>query len=196
MPMNCTLTYDDLTNDVDDTSGDANTAACIGPMYFIPQIQDGARIPALTSLARPAGLAVRAFTGYMDTDGQLRSESGGSVGVRVWANDPDWHLDRFTYLVRASFTDPLGRPIPFTQFAFDAPSEDRAVPLALELPRPGQKFSRGRPGIDITGVLLDGSGNLVFTRQDGVELTTDALVLDDSIANSNLFGAAYGMTFG
>lgn len=194
--MNFTVTYENLTNDVDSPGGDTAAVACIGPMYFIPSIQDGGIIPALQHLPRAAGMSVRAFTAYMDIDGRLRAEAGGELGVRLWANDPDWQLERFAYQVRADLTDPLGRPIPFTPFQFDAPKEDRVVPLELEIPRPGQKFTRGRPAVDISSFRLTGDKMMVLTREDGYEMTTDALIFDDSIANSNTFGLSYAMTFG
>jgi len=187
--LNFTLEYDDLVNDVDDTAGDVGTTPGVGPMYFTTLFPRGARIPVADFSPRPSGIGLRTFTGYLDTDGRLKNEAGGTAGLRLWANDPDFNLDRFQYRVSAELTDQLGRPVDFHGFNFDAPSEDVIRYLTDEMPKPGQKFGRGRPGFGI-GELDVVDGELVITREDGVEL--DPIIVPES----NALSAAYTLTFG
>lgn len=190
MPVNFTLHYDDRANQVDDFLGDVAAEATVGPMYFEPTIIPGRRIPVPDYTPRPTGIAVRRFSGYMDTDGRLKTERGGTVGIRLWANDPSWNLPRFQYRVTANLTDALGKPVPFAPFYFDAPSADIVRNLADELPRPDQKFGRGRPGFSIESLELDDDGLLVATLEDGTELDPTPITVSAAAA------AAYAMTFG
>lgn len=175
MPINFTVNYDDRVNDADDTSGDVAAAVVTGPMYFIPSVLPGYRIPDLHSLTRPTGLAVRAFAGYLDTDGRLRTRQGGDVGVRLWANDPDWELPRLQYQVRAELTDQLGRPVPWAAFYFDAPGADVEINLVDYMPKPGQKFGRGPGAPRIRSGSFNDDGDLVLENADGT--TIDPITL-------------------
>ncbi len=170
MPINFTVTWDDLTNDVDDTTSDIGEAPVIGWMYFTTQIADGAVILAAGHTPRPAGFQPRTFSGYLDSDGQLKNKPGGSVGARLWANDPIFGLTRLQYYVTASLSDALGRAINFQPFAFDAPSTDSTVNLTQVMPLPGQDFSRGPNAYDMTGLSINGSNQFVFEREDGFTL--------------------------
>jgi hypothetical protein len=197
--LNFTVVYDDLVNNDADVSGDVDAVAVTGPVAFIPAIRTGARIPAPNNLPRPAGLALRTFPAFLDADGQLKTEPGGVVGVRLWANDPDWNLDRLQYLVRANLTDQLGNAVPWAPFAFDAPTEDVTIDLTNEMPQPGQKFSRGRAGYGFArdGVSIDGLGQLVFTREDGAELAVVPIPedLSGALAAASADALALGLTF-
>ena len=130
-----------------------------------------------------------------------------------WANDPDWDqgyayfreewletsLPRLQYRVRAELTDLLGRPVRWHALNFDAPTEDIEVDLTLELPVPGQKFGRGRPGFGLArdGVSVNGSGQMVLTREDGYNLDPVTIPeLSDTLLQSNAYAAAFARTFG
>lgn len=196
MALEFTVTYDELTNEPVNTTA-APPIPATGWVTFETSILPGMRIAALTNLPRPAGMEIRTFKGFLDTDGQLKSEPGGTVGVRLWANDPDWRLDRLQYRVRATLTDYLGREVPWVDFYFDAPKEDVVRNLALEIPRPGQKFGRGRPGLGLTGASVNGQGQLLLSREDDKLLAAvDVPELSETLAETNAAAIAYGMTFG
>lgn len=199
MPLNFTVVYDDRINDIEDSSGDVAATVAMGPVYFIPSITPGHRIPDLEYLPRPAGLAIRAFPAYLDTDGRLKTKAGGDTGVRLWANDPAWRLPRLQYQVRAELTDLQGRPVEWAPFSFDAPHEDIEVDLAREMPRPGQKFGRGRPGFGLApgAVQIDTEGNLVLVREDGIELGgVEIPDLSDALDVAQAESISYVLTFG
>ena len=199
MPMCFTLVYSDRINDVDDVTGDTAAQVVTGPVYIEPCLLPGQRIPDPDYPSRPTGLALRTFTGYLDTDGLLKTEPGGEEGLRVWANDPNWNLPRLQYRVRAELTDLLGRPVRWHALNFDAPTEDIEVDLTLELPVPGQKFGRGRPGFGLArdGVSVNGSGQMVLTREDGYNLDPVTIPeLSDTLLQSNAYAAAFARTFG
>lgn len=199
MPLCFTLVYSDRINDVDDVTGDTAAQVVTGPVYIEPCLLPGQRIPDPDYPSRPTGLALRTFTGYLDTDGLLKTEPGGEEGLRVWANDPNWNLPRLQYRVRAELTDLLGRPVRWHALNFDAPTEDIEVDLTLELPVPGQKFGRGRPGFGLArdGVSVNGSGQMVLTREDGYNLDPVTIPeLSDTLLQSNAYAAAFARTFG
>ena len=197
MALNFTLHYDDRINDLDDKVGDVAETVVTGPMYFVPSIRPGVRIPVLDGLPRPKGLAVQAFDGFLDTDGRLKNKQGGELGVRLWANDPAWNLPRFQYRVSAELTDLFGRPVPWRDFYFDAPTADIVRNLADELPRPAQKFGRGRPGFGLDRTDVDGLGRLVLTREDDVTVgTVEMPALSDTLARSNAAAISHTVTFG
>ncbi len=200
MPLSFTLVYSDRVNDVDDTSGDIDAQVVTGPLYFTPRLLPGQRIPDPEYPTRPTGLALRTFTGFLDTDGVLKAEPGGQEGVRLWANDPNWNLPRLAYQVRAELTDLLGRPVRWHGVDFDAPTEDITVDLTLELPLPGQKFGRGRPGFGLSkdsGIDISETNQLVFIREDGYELGAVTVPeLSDTLDDTQAETIAYVMTFG
>ena len=200
MPLNFTVTYSDRINDTEDTSGDIAATVVTGPMYFEPCLLPGQRIPDPDYPSRPTGLAMRTFTGFLDTDGILKTEAGGEAGVRLWANDPAWGIERLQYRVRGDLTDLAGNPVRWQSFNFDAPTEDIVRDLTLEIPLPGQKFGRGRPGFGLakdTGVDINGDGQLVFVREDGYELGAVTVPeLSDTLDEAQGETIAYVMTFG
>ena len=200
MPLSFTVTYSDRINDTEDVSGDVAAAVVTGPVYFEPCLLPGQRIPDPDYPSRPTGLAMRTFTGFLDTDGLLKTEAGGEEGVRLWANDPAWSVDRLQYRVRADLTDLAGNPVRWQSFSFDAPAEDVEVLLTLELPLPGQKFGRGRPGFGLQhggGVDINESGQLVLLREDGQEVGAVTVPeLSDTLDEAQGETIAYVMTFG
>ncbi|MGQ9348958.1 hypothetical protein [Mycolicibacterium gilvum] len=190
MPLNFTLHYDDRVNSVTDFTGDVQAVNTIGPIYFEPTILPGYRIPVQDYSPRPTGVGIQQFSGFLDSDGRLKKERGGEVGLRLWANDPAWKLPQFQYRVTADLTDPLGNKVDWQPFYFDAPKADVVRYLTQEMPRPGQKFGRGRHGFTIDSIEVDDDGFFVATREDNVDLDPVP------IAVSPIASAAYAMTFG
>ena len=166
MPLSFRLFYDDRVNDTEDTEGEVAAVAVSGPVYFEPALLPGQRIPDPEYPSRPTGLAMRTFSGFLDTDGQLKVEPGGELGVSLWANDPAWNLPRLQYRVRAELTDLYGKPVRWHSFSFDAPATTADRNLVQYMPLPGQKFGRG-PATHITGGQFDDDGNLVLNNDDG-----------------------------
>ena len=181
MPLNFTVTYSDRINDTEDVSGDVSAAIVTGPMFFEPRLLPGQRIPDPDYPSRPTGLALRTFTGYLDTDGLLKTEPGGEEGLRVWANDPNWNLPRLQYRVRAELTDLYGKPVRWHSFSFDAPATTADRNLVQYMPLPGQKFGRGPGAYNITGGSFDEDGNLVLVNSDGSALQPIAPVDDGTL---------------
>lgn len=166
MPMCFTLHYDDRVNDVDDTAGDVAATPGIGWMYFDSVIRTGYRIPVPSYSPRPAGLGLRRFKGYLDTDGRLKTRPGGEVGIRLWANDPEYNLPRLQYKVSAELTDTLGNPLDFHPFYFDAPVADIEKNLVEYMPWPDQKYGRGPASRLVAGFFSD-DGDLILRNDDG-----------------------------
>lgn len=181
MPLSFRLFYDDRVNDVTDTVDEVAAVAVSGPVYFEPALLPGQRIPDPDFPSRPTGLAMRTFTGFLDTDGRLKSEAGGELGVSLWANDPAWGLARLQYRVRAELTDLYGKPVRWHSFSFDAPATTADRNLVQYMPLPGQKFGRGPGAYNITGGSFDEDGNLVLVNSDGSALQPIAPVDDGTL---------------
>jgi hypothetical protein len=107
MPVNFTLKGRGWTNDVDDASGDIGRTSVTGWFMFTPQLNRPVNSPDDTP--DPSNYWLRDFKGFMDSDGQLKNAPGGTVGVRLWANDPLFNLARLPYRIDAELTDPIGR---------------------------------------------------------------------------------------
>lgn len=168
MPLNFTLRHKERVNDVDDPTGDVQLVIGVGALLFTPTFTPGARIPYGVDI----GIATRGFPAYLDTDGELKSAAGETAGLRLWANDPDFNIDRFQYRVSApgGLTDFFGRPVPFQEFNFDAPSVDTTWYLKDLVPPPGQKFGRGRPAWPLVGGSV-AAGVLTLQNGDGSTLS-------------------------
>ena len=166
MPLSFTVTYSDRINDTLDVSGDVAATIVTGPMYFEPCLLPGQRIPDPDYPSRPTGLAMRTFTGFLDTDGILKTEAGGEEGVRLWANDPAWGIERLQYRVRADLTDLAGNPVRWQSFNFDAPGVDQVRDLTAVMPKPGQKFGRGPGAYDIVGGHFTEDGLVLVNADD------------------------------
>lgn len=166
MPLNFTLRYDHLISDIDDASGDITAIPAQGWMYFEPSVHAGSRIPVPSYTPRPSGVEPRRFKGYLDTDGRLKTGPGGSVDIRLWANDPAWGLIRYAYTVTAALTDLLGRTLAFDSFSFDAPTFDTVLNLVDVMPAPGQAFGRGPGAFRLSGGHFT-DGQLYFQNSDG-----------------------------
>lgn len=195
MPLNFTVEYSDRVNDADDIDGgDKLPVPGIGWLTMEPVFRAGTRLPAGDA---NTGFGVRTFAGYLDESGTLRNTKGGTQPMRVWGNDPVWGLDRLQYRVSASLTDGRGRPVPFLPFYVDAKKVDEVMYLAREMPKPGQKFGRGRSGFGVGAPDVNEFGQLVITREDGLPLgAVEVPELSETLAESNAIAAAYAMTFG
>lgn len=198
MTLNFTVQYSDRVNDADDTDGgDVAEVPGIGWLYMEPQFPAGTRLPAGDLEAGPTGYAIRTFRGYLDESGTLQYTKGGVGPMRVWGNDPAWGLDRLQYRVTAELTDGKGRHVPFQPFFVDAKKVDETMYLAREMPRPGQKYGRGRPGWGVGGMDINEFGQLVIQREDGAELGAVTVPeLSETLDESTAIAAAFSMTFG
>lgn len=188
MPINFTLQYKDRVTDTTDTAGDRAMTPGIGKLLAEPVLSQGVRLP----FGADMGYLPRAVEMYLDSDGELKPEPGGSVGVRLDANDPAFGLSRLQYRVSApeGLTDVNGVVVPWLPVHFDAPVDDRIVYLAKELPRPGQKFGRGRNGFTIESWGINEDGLLAATREDGTELDPVPILVSPALS------VAYALTFG
>ena len=141
--INFTVTYDQLTNESYPTAGDdVDAEALVGSVTFTPQFADAKPIIAPDYSPRPAGLRPRKFTGYIDSDGQLRAERGADeAGVRLWANDPVLELDSLIYKVEFDLTTPMGEKVRVDGGYFEAPSTDTTVSLTNVLDTTGTRIS-------------------------------------------------------
>lgn len=167
MPRQFTMLHRDQANDITDTSGDVGLTGVTGPLLFVPTFKPGSRLPTSDGTVCP-----REFPAYLDTDGRLKPARGGVDGIRLWANDPEFGIERFQYHVRApeGLTDLLGHPVPWLDFYFDAPGVDGVRYLNAYVPRPGQKFGRGPGAPGLSGGSFNDS-DLLLQNADGSTLT-------------------------
>ena len=137
--INFTLNYDAFTSgdDTTDSGIDVDIIPLIGTVTATPQFVDDRPALATGYSPRPAGFTIRAFSGYIDVDGQLKASVGGPVGMRLWANDPVFGLTRLVYRIDFDLTTPLGEPVKVQGGYFEAPSEDDIVNLAVVLESTG-----------------------------------------------------------
>lgn len=140
--INFTVEYDVLaaTQDSDDPGADADLLALIGEVDFTAQFSDLKAIQAPTYSPRPTGFKLLKFTGYLD-GGRLKSQRGGTVGVRLPANDPVFGLDRLVYKVDFRLTTPGGQPVRVESGYLEAPSTDITLNLSTELANTGSPAS-------------------------------------------------------
>lgn len=164
--INFTVNYDLFTSeaDGDDSGTDLDIAALVGTVTFTPVFSEPKAVLAPGYSPRPAGLVPRPVTGYLDSDGQLYNTSGGSVGVRLWANDPVLRLDALTYRVTFDVTTLLGEQVKVVGGYLPAPSSDVTVNLVNEL-QPASSF--GGPRLS-GGEFVDDT--VIFAHSDGTTL--------------------------
>lgn len=138
--INFTVTYDQLATQTDDsdTGADADIIALIGTVTFTPEMSDDGPLLAPGYSPRAAGFKLLPITGYVDSDGQLKSARAGTVGVRLPANDPVLQLTRLVYRVSFDLRTPLGEPVPIRGGYFEAPSTDTTVNLTNVLVPTGE----------------------------------------------------------
>lgn len=179
--INFTVNFDALASQPDsgDDGIDADIIPLIGDVTFTPQFSDDNFVLAADYSPRPAGFKPRAFTGYLDSDGQLKASRGGAVGVRLWANDPVFNLASLAYRVDWHLTTPIGEAVRIAPSYFLAPSSDTPINLADVL-SPTRSFG----GIPIIGGSI-GDGTVTFENSDGsfvqpIEIPNGALVFLDN----------------
>lgn len=166
--INFTVEFDAFASadDSSDAGLDADEKALTGMVAFTPVFTDERLALAPSASPRPAGFKFRTFTGYIDTDGRLKTGPSGTVGVRLWANDPMFGLERLVYRVDWNVRGPLGEPVRIDSGHFPAPSTDTTVNLATVLEQVGALGA-----FRLSGGSFNPAGDVVFTSADGSALS-------------------------
>lgn len=164
--LNFTVEYDLFAShdDSDDGGVDADVVPLVGAVTFSPVLSGGAVLAP--TYATPSGFKLLPFTGYLDSDGRLKSGPGGTTGVRLWANDPVFDLDVLAYQVEFNVRTVYGQPVVVEGGVFNAPETDSVVSLA-EVLVSGSSIFAGAPRI--TGGEFDG-GTVTFENSDGTSV--------------------------
>lgn len=163
--INFTVQFDVLSNreDGSDEGSDTDIVALTGPVTFTPLFADQRLVLADDLSPRAAGLKLRKQSGWIDTDGQLKTGPGGTVGVRLWANDPIFDLDRLVYQVDFDVRTPLGGTVRVDPGFFEAPATDTTVNLADVLETSASGVVAAPPIASGTFI----NGQLRFVNADG-----------------------------
>lgn len=167
--INFTAQFDVLASQSDwvDVGVDADVVPLVGEVQFTPLLADDALALAPNHFPRPAGLKFRPSFGYVDTDGRLKTISGGAVGVRLWANDPMFGFDDpLVYQVRFNLRTPAGDRVKIDDRFFEAPSSDVDVQLADVMQSTIPLATRALP--IVSGQFVNGT--IVFENGDGTFL--------------------------
>jgi hypothetical protein len=127
---NFTVEFDALANRQSTGGLDSAVQALVGTVTFTPVMADDKPIMAPLYDPRAAGFKFLPTSGYIDSDGRLRDERSGSIGVRLWANDPVFNLDKLVYRVSFSLSTAVGLDVPVEGGFFEAPAEDETVNLS------------------------------------------------------------------
>lgn len=179
---NFTVNFDVFgsADDGADVGVDADEKALTGMVAFTPVFTDERLALAPSASPRPAGFKFRTFTGYIDTDGRLKTGPSGTVGVRLWANDPMFGLERLVYRVDWNVRGPLGEPVRIDSGYFPAPTSDTIINLANELEQVGVLGA-----FRLSGGSFNPAGDVVFVSADGtslppIEIPEGYLVLVDN----------------
>lgn len=178
--INFTVEFAMYANQADawDVGVDADRIPLVGDVYFEPVLRNHNPIMA-TGHTPPAGFAIRTIAGFIDSDGVLYSERGGTKRVRLWANDPVLGLPSLTYRVTFNLTTPLGERVRVDGGYFAAPNDDRVVNLVDVLQ---SNSSLGGSRI-VAGEFADGA--VVFENEDGsfveaIEIPSGTVVFTDN----------------
>lgn len=171
-----TVRLDVLSNrafDSTDSGSDADVLPLVGEVVFTPRFADD-RLALAESLApRPSGVKLRPFTGFVDIDGQLKTVPGGTLGVRLIANDPVFEFtDPLLYQVSFLLRTAAGQAVKIDDSYFTAPSTDTTVYLA-EVLQPTIPLAAAAPPISQGS--FNGSGDLVLQNSDGTVLPAIAI---------------------
>jgi len=181
-----TVQFDVLSNrafDGPDAGSDADTVPLNGEIVFTPRFADDRLALAATLSPRPAGVKLRPFTGFVDTDGRLKTSRGGALGVRLYANDPVFgFVDPLLYQVSFFLRTAAGQPVKIDDGFFEAPVGDSTVQLASVL-QPTVALAVGAAGL--SGGSFNESGDVVFENSDGsllsaIEIPDGFLVFVDN----------------
>lgn len=162
--INFTVHYDLFSTETDraGSGSDADQVPLTGPVSFTPVFADERAVVAPDYSPRPSGFKMRSIAGYLDSDGRLKNEPGGTVGVRLPANDPVLELDSLVYRVAFNVKSTVtGQPVEVGGGFFVAPVDDRSVQLADVLQNTD---SVGAPRL-ISGTFDDGT--VTFINEDG-----------------------------
>lgn len=171
--INFTVNFDALTVQTDDSDAgaDFDTIALVGTVTFTPVLADDRPALAPAYSPRPAGIKLRPITGYVDSDGQLKSARSGTVGVRLPARDPVLNLSSLYYRADFNLTTPLGEKVPVEGGWFAAPTTDTPVQLANVL----QQTGSGAVGVTAGP---PGPAGAVGAIDGGIPSSTGPIVLD------------------
>lgn len=129
--INFTAEFDLLASQTDsaDMGADSDLVALSGTVVFTPEFTDTKPILAPGHSPRAAGVKLRPISGYLDSDGQLKSAPGGAVGVRLPANDEVLELDKLIYRVDFNVRTPSGEKVAVEGGYFEAPDVDSTINL-------------------------------------------------------------------
>lgn len=168
--INFTVKFDALASLTDsaDVGADADVVPLVGTATFTPVFSDEKGVLAPAYSPRPAIFKIRSFVGVVDTDGQLKASKGGSVGVRLWANDPVLELENLTYKVDFNLSTTLGEKVFIEGGYFSAPAIDQVINLADVL------ISTGSPSVSNLNQLQVYAHEIVDSTDVGVDLITAA----------------------
>ena len=167
--INFTVNYDLLASQTDlaDAGVDSDLVALIGSVVFTPVFADNRAVLAPTRNPRPAGLKLQPISGYLDTDGRLKSAPGGVVGVRLPAKDPVMDLDSLFFRVDFNVRTPAGEPVKVDPGFFEAPMVDTTVQLAEVLE---STLAAAAAAPRLSGGTFNEDGDVVFENADGSTL--------------------------
>jgi hypothetical protein len=183
--IKCSVEFDllGIVSDGVDEGVEADEVGLQGTVVFTPVLPKGDHRPFLAPgfSPRPAGIKVLPITGYIDSDGQLKSGPGGSVGVRLPANDPVLGRDSLPYLVEFNVRTPAGEKVRLQGGYFEAPPDDVTINLAEVLQptgTPSGVVTRIAPG----SVRLDGTSLVFgFAGEDIADPVEIGGVVDDAV---------------
>lgn len=166
-------------NDSSDGGVDVDIVPMVGSVVFTPLFDTEGAVMAADYLPNAAGFKLLPISGWVDSDGSLKDNPGGNVGVRLLANDPVFELDSLTYRVDFNLHTPAGRPVSVDSGYFFAPVEDVVVNLAEVLQTVA---SYGSPRI-ISGSFADGAVSFVnadYSVVSPIEIPNGTLVFVDN----------------
>lgn len=129
--INFTIEFDLFASQTDsaDVGADSDVVALTGSVIFTPVFQDDRPVLSSGFSPRPAGVKLQPISGHVDSDGQLKAAPGGSVGVRLPANDPILELERLVYRVDFNVRTTTGEKVTVEGGYFEAPTADVVINL-------------------------------------------------------------------
>lgn len=172
-----TVQYDllGLTTDSDDAGVDSDEIGLIGPVVFTAQFGDNRAVQAANYSPRPTGFKWLPISGWLDSDGRLKDKAGGTVGLRLPANDPSLGLDKLVYKVVFKVKTPSGESVNVAPGYFEAPSADETVQLAEVLQSTGgigiTKGDTPNVVVGATTTSAPGGSAVVTSTQSGADVT-------------------------
>lgn len=168
--INFTVEFDARKSGTDwgDAGVDADETPLNGWLTFIPQFEGDAFVLTTDGTG---GIFIGPSVGYIE-NGVLKTTKGGSVGVRLVANDPVLGLgDPLVYRLKADLRTPAGAKVKIIDRFFEAPSEDTTVNLDLVL---ASSISSAAAAPRLSGGEF-GTGTVIFENEDGSVLSPIAI---------------------